>query len=101
MLCPGLIASPGPSPRRPHVGEAPPCRTSPWTPGASWAIASPERVVLVLPRLPEPSLNRLGAMPDPIFEREGVITALHAAGAAAERYLATIETDLVRRRGAD
>ena len=40
-------------------------------------------------------------MPDPIFERDQVITALHAAAAAAERYLATIDSDLVRRGGAD
>jgi glutamate/tyrosine decarboxylase-like PLP-dependent enzyme len=38
---------------------------------------------------------------DPIFEREQVMPALRAAAAAAERYLSTIDTDLIRRRGAD
>src|SRR5213594_1587590 len=36
-----------------------------------------------------------------MLEREAVITALHAASTAAERYLATIDSDLVRRPGAD
>jgi glutamate/tyrosine decarboxylase-like PLP-dependent enzyme len=40
-------------------------------------------------------------MSDPIFEREQVMPALRAAAAAAERYLSTIDTDLIRRRGAD
>ncbi|MEP6694055.1 MAG: pyridoxal-dependent decarboxylase, partial [Chloroflexota bacterium] len=40
-------------------------------------------------------------MPDPIHEREHVVTALRAAAAAAERYLSTIDSDLVRRPGAD
>lgn len=40
-------------------------------------------------------------MSDPIFEREQVIPALRAAAAAAERYLATIDSDLIRSPGAD
>src|SRR6267143_4028576 len=40
-------------------------------------------------------------MADPILERDHVMKALHAAADAAERYLATIDTDLVRRPGAD
>src|SRR5436309_5780933 len=36
-----------------------------------------------------------------MLEREAVITALHAASSAAERYLATIDSDLVRRPDAD
>jgi glutamate/tyrosine decarboxylase-like PLP-dependent enzyme len=40
-------------------------------------------------------------MSDPIFEREQVMPALRAAAAAAERYLSSIDTDLVRRGGAD
>ena len=40
-------------------------------------------------------------MPDPLHERDQVAPALRAAAAAAERYLATIDSDLVRRRGAD
>jgi glutamate/tyrosine decarboxylase-like PLP-dependent enzyme len=38
---------------------------------------------------------------DPILERDHVMTALRAAADAAQRYLATIDADLVRRRGAD
>jgi glutamate/tyrosine decarboxylase-like PLP-dependent enzyme len=37
---------------------------------------------------------------DPILERDEVTTALRAAAYAAERYLATIDSDLVRRPGA-
>ncbi|HET9808275.1 MAG TPA: pyridoxal-dependent decarboxylase [Candidatus Limnocylindria bacterium] len=40
-------------------------------------------------------------MSDPIFEREQVIPALRAAAAAAERYLATIDSDLIRSPGAE
>src|SRR5258708_2966421 len=40
-------------------------------------------------------------MPDPIHERDQVASALRAAATAAERYLATIDSDLVRRPGAD
>jgi hypothetical protein len=40
-------------------------------------------------------------VPDPILERDQVMTVLHAASSAAERYLATIDSDLVRRAGAD
>ena len=40
-------------------------------------------------------------MPDPLHERDDVMTALRAAATAAERYLATIDSDLVRRPGAD
>src|SRR5688572_30741984 len=40
-------------------------------------------------------------MSDPIFEREHVMTALRAAAAAAEGYLSTIASDLIKRPGAD
>jgi len=40
-------------------------------------------------------------MSDPIFEREHVMPALRAAAAAAERYLSSIDSDLIRRPGAD
>jgi glutamate/tyrosine decarboxylase-like PLP-dependent enzyme len=40
-------------------------------------------------------------MSDPIFEREQVMPALRAAAAAAERYLSTLDSDLIRRGGAD
>lgn len=40
-------------------------------------------------------------MADPIFERAQVVTALRAAATAAERYLSTLDADLVRRPGAD
>jgi glutamate/tyrosine decarboxylase-like PLP-dependent enzyme len=40
-------------------------------------------------------------MSDPIFEREHVMTALRAAAGAAERYLSTIDSDLIKRPGAD
>lgn len=40
-------------------------------------------------------------MSDPIFERDQVLPALRSAAAAAERYLSTIDTDLIRRPGAD
>jgi len=40
-------------------------------------------------------------VPDPLYERDHVTTALRAAATAAERYLATIDSDLVRRPGAD
>lgn len=40
-------------------------------------------------------------MPDPLAERDRVVTALHAAATAAEAYLSTIDTDPVRKRGAD
>ena len=40
-------------------------------------------------------------MSDPISERERVVPALRAAAAAAERYLSTLDTDLIRRPGAD
>jgi glutamate/tyrosine decarboxylase-like PLP-dependent enzyme len=38
---------------------------------------------------------------DPLHERDRVMTALHAAAVAAERYLGQIDTDHVRRPGAD
>jgi len=38
---------------------------------------------------------------DPIFERDHVMPALRAAATAAERYLSTIDSDLIRARGAD
>jgi glutamate/tyrosine decarboxylase-like PLP-dependent enzyme len=38
---------------------------------------------------------------DPLHERDQVATALRAAAIAAERYLATIDSDRVRRPGAD
>src|SRR6266540_5542170 len=40
-------------------------------------------------------------MGDPLHERDQVAAALRRAATAAERYLATIDTDLVRRPGAD
>ena len=40
-------------------------------------------------------------MPDPLHERDHVMTALRAAATAAERYLTTIDSDLVRSPGAD
>ena len=40
-------------------------------------------------------------MSDPILERGQVMPALRAAAAAAERYLSTLDRDLVRRPGAD
>ena len=40
-------------------------------------------------------------MSDPIFEREHVMPALRAAAAAAERYLSSLDSDLIRRPGAD
>jgi glutamate/tyrosine decarboxylase-like PLP-dependent enzyme len=38
---------------------------------------------------------------DPILERDHVMPALRAAAAAAERYLSTIDSDLIRAPGAD
>ncbi|HKY49738.1 MAG TPA: pyridoxal-dependent decarboxylase [Candidatus Limnocylindria bacterium] len=40
-------------------------------------------------------------MADPLHERDTVMKALHAAAAAGERYLASIDTDRVRRPEAD
>ncbi|MEO8633021.1 MAG: pyridoxal-dependent decarboxylase, partial [Chloroflexota bacterium] len=40
-------------------------------------------------------------MTDPILERDQVMPALQAAAAAAQRYLSTIDSDLVRRPGAE
>jgi len=40
-------------------------------------------------------------VPDPILERDHVMKALRAAAAAAESYLSTIDTDLIRSPGAD
>jgi glutamate/tyrosine decarboxylase-like PLP-dependent enzyme len=40
-------------------------------------------------------------MSDPSLERDQVVPALRAAAAAAERYLSTLDTDLIRRPGAD
>ena len=38
---------------------------------------------------------------DPILEREHVVPAVRAAAAAAERYLSTIDSDLIRAPGAE
>ncbi len=60
-----------------------------------------DRVVLVLIcTCPEPSLNKLSSV-DPILERDQVTAALRAAAGAAERYLSTIDSDLIRSRDAD
>jgi glutamate/tyrosine decarboxylase-like PLP-dependent enzyme len=40
-------------------------------------------------------------MSDPILERDQVMPALRAAATAAELYLSTIDSDLIRKRGAD